>query len=380
METVALPHGESAGFVASYFPFHSRVDNAPRVGVVCVPARALTQAAELASARARAREAPERSPREPTIVHESPAMRRVLDLARAVARTPATVLIRGESGVGKELIARFVHQLSPRHNSPLVKVNCASIPRELFESEFFGHTRGAFTGALRDRVGRFELADGGTLFLDEVGEIPAVEQAKLLRVIQEGEFERVGEERTRRVDVRIIAATNRPLEYDVEAGRFRCDLYFRLNVFPIDVPPLRERADDIVPLAEHFIAKYARRFGREEHTLSVASRERLLSYHWPGNVRELANVIERSLILSTDQRLQVCIPHASPTSTAPDSAVSSGARPTTLASLRQFEVELIRQALQASGGRVSGKDGAAERLGLRPSTLRDRIKALGMRS
>jgi len=391
METVAMQHGESAGFVASYFPFRSRVDNAPRVGVVCIPARGLrglsdTPAREgqvVASARDGLREDIASTLGDANIVYESPAMRRVLELARAVARTPATVLVRGESGVGKELVARFVHKMSSRQSGALVKVNCASIPNELFESEFFGHTRGSFTGALRDRVGRFELAHGGTLFLDEVGEIPVAEQAKLLRVIQEGAFERVGEDRTRNVDVRIIAATNRPLERDIEAGRFRCDLYFRLNVFPIDVPPLRERSEDIVPLAAHFIAKYAQRCGRTGFALSAGDRECLLSYHWPGNVRELSNVIERSVILSAGQRLQVRIPDASPaSSTMPpcaEPAASAVARPTTLASLRQLEVDMIQEALQASGGRVSGKDGAAERLGLRPSTLRDRIKSLGVR-
>ncbi|MFT3928523.1 MAG: sigma 54-interacting transcriptional regulator [Myxococcales bacterium] len=330
------------------------------------------------------REEMERALGDTTIIHRSPGMRRVLELARTVASTPATVLIRGESGVGKELVARFIHQMSPRQDAALVKVNCASIPRELFESEFFGHTRGAFTGALRDRVGRFELAHGGTIFLDEIGEIPAAEQAKLLRVIQEGEFERVGEDRTRRVDVRIVAATNRRLELDVEEGRFRRDLYFRLNVFPIEVPPLRERIEDVVPLAEYFVASYAMRFARRGLVLSTADRERLTSYHWPGNVRELANVMERSVILSTDDRLQVLIPQAHPAPSLPPASMaetpeSAVVRPTTIASLRELEIEMIRAALEESAGRVSGKDGAAERLGLSPSTLRDRIKALGLR-
>ena len=262
-------------------------------------------------------------------------------------------------------------------------MNCASIPRELFESEFFGHSRGSFTGALRDRVGRFELAHGGTIFLDEIGEIPAAEQAKLLRVIQDGEFERVGEDRTRRVDVRIVAATNRQLELDVEAGRFRRDLYFRLNVFPIDVPPLRARLEDVVPLAEYFVANFTHRFARRGLVLSAADCERLTSYHWPGNVRELANVIERSVILSADHRLHVLMPHAHPApSDRPPSAEIGEkpvTRPTTIASLRELEIEMIKEALELSGGRVSGKEGAAERLGLSPSTLRDRIKALGLR-
>lgn len=321
-----------------------------------------------------------------SIVGSSPAMRRVLELARTVADTSATVLVRGESGVGKELVARAIHKASSRRDTPIVKVNCASIPRELFESEFFGHTRGAFTGALRDRVGRFELANGGTLFLDEIGEIPLAEQAKLLRVIQEGEFERVGEDRTRRVDVRIIAATNRRLERDVEEGRFRRDLYFRLNVFPIEVPPLRERLEDVVPLAEHFIATYSARVARRGLVLSSSDRENLRSYAWPGNVRELANVIERSVILAKENRFEVLIPSTRPTPSSfpksPNAAPEAEHRPErpgTLASLRQLEAEMIEEALRISAGKISGKDGAAERLGLHPSTLRDRIKALGLR-
>jgi transcriptional regulator with GAF, ATPase, and Fis domain len=320
------------------------------------------------------------------IVHTSAAMRQVLEHARTVAQTPATALVRGESGVGKELIARAIHQASSRRDTPLVKVNCASIPRELFESEFFGHTRGAFTGALRDRIGRFELAHGGTLFLDEIGEIPLAEQDKLLRVIQEGEFERVGEDRTRRVDVRIIAATNRRLERDVEEGRFRRDLYFRLNVFPIEVPPLRERTDDVVPLAEHFIATYSARMGRKGLELSGSDREKLAAYSWPGNVRELANVIERSVILAKEDRFSVLIPSAPSTPSDFPRAAGSVAepaqavqRPGTLASLRELEMDMIEGALRASSGRISGKEGAAERLGIHPSTLRDRIKSLGLR-
>lgn len=319
------------------------------------------------------------------VVHTSQAMRNVMELARTVAGTSATVLICGESGAGKELVARAIHQGSSRSNAPLVKVNCASIPRELFESEFFGHVRGAFTGAARDRIGRFELSHGGTLFLDEVGEIPLAEQAKLLRVIQEGEFERVGEDRTRRVDVRIVAATNRRLEREVEAGRFRKDLYFRLNVFPIDVPPLRARPEDVVPLAEYFIGLFAARCGRKRLVLSESDRQRLVRYAWPGNVRELASVVERSVILAKEGRLQICLPEASPTiSTFPKAlAVPEQAYQQqavgSVASLRRLEVEMIEDALRHSGGRVSGKNGAAAQLGLNPSTLRDRIKALGVR-
>src|SRR5262249_23415188 len=232
------------------------------------------------------------------IIGSSPSLNRVLEDIDAVAGTTAAVLLESESGVGKELFARALHERSARAQGPLVKVNCASIPKELFESEFFGHVRGAFTGAHRDRAGRFELADRGTLFLDEVGEIPVILQAKLLRVLQESEFERVGDDRTRRVDVRVVAPTNRDLEVEAAAGTFRKDLYYRLSVFPIEVPPLRERREDIVPLAEHFLRTQSTKLGRQGLALGEAHTRLLEAYAWPGNVRELQHAIERAVILS----------------------------------------------------------------------------------
>jgi transcriptional regulator with GAF, ATPase, and Fis domain len=306
------------------------------------------------------------------------ALARQIDL---VAPTDAAVLILGESGTGKELVAREVHRRSGRSARPLIKVNCAAVPRELYESEFFGHARGAFTGALRDRAGRFELADGGTLFLDEVGEIPPELQAKLLRVLQEGELERVGEERTRKVDVRLIAATNRDLRAEAEAGRFRQDLYFRLSVFPIELPPLRRRVEDIPVLAEHFLALAARKLGRPKPRLTLADAQRLQRYGWPGNVRELQHVIERAVILAEGVRPVIELP-------ADPAAASPQARPSPLrdhsdrlltdAEVRRLEADNIRAALRRTAGKVSGPGGAAELLGIRPTTLASRIKALGL--
>ncbi len=319
------------------------------------------------------------------IVGGSAVLRRLLDTIDVVAATGATVLIRGESGVGKELIARAIHERSARRDAALVKVNCASVPKELFESEFFGHVRGAFTGAFKDRAGRFELADGGTLFLDEVGDIPLDLQAKLLRVLQESEFERVGDDRTRKVDVRIVAATNRNLEADVLAGRFRQDLYYRLSVFPLEVPPLRARRDDIVPLAEHFVRSSAKKLGRSDLGFDDAQRAMLLAYDWPGNVRELQHVIERAVILSPapplqlERALQVGAPAAVPMA-PPAGATSDPPQPILKESdLRALEHASIVAALDRSAGRIAGPGGAAELLGTRPSTLRDRMKALGIK-
>ena len=311
------------------------------------------------------------------IIGRSESMRRTLEMVDAVAATPAAVLLRGESGVGKELFARAIHARSDRQSGPLVKVNCASIPRELFESEFFGHVRGAFTGALKDRTGRFELAAGGTLFLDEVGEIPIELQAKLLRVLQENEFERVGDDRTRKADVRLVAATNRNLEADVAAGRLRPDLFYRLNVFPIVIPPLRERIEDIVPLAEHFLAQFCRAMGRPGLELSDSQRERLRQYDWPGNVRELQHVIERSVIISRAGTLQLDLGAAQAAPVPPPRLVEK--RPLTDEELRSLERRNIVDALERARWRITGSGGAAELLGLRPSTLRDRMKSLGIR-
>ncbi len=314
------------------------------------------------------------------IVGNSPALKRMLRRVEAVADTPASVLVLGESGVGKELVAHAIHGQSPRAEGPLVKVNCASIPKELFESEFFGHVKGAFTGAQRDRVGRFQLADGGTLFLDEVGEIPLELQGKLLRVLQESEFERIGDDITRSVDVRVIAATNRNLESEIVAGRFREDLFYRLSVFPVEVPPLRERHEDIVPLAQHFLEQTCKDFGREILKLTKAQAAVLESYAWPGNIRELKNVIERAVILSPGRqlRLDLSMPEAGEPSPVRDSAPTDQDRVLTETEIRDLVRRNIERALDRTGGRVSGKGGAAELLGIRPTTLADRIRAYGI--
>jgi transcriptional regulator with GAF, ATPase, and Fis domain len=317
------------------------------------------------------------------ILGTSSAIRRALESLDAVASTTAAVLIHGESGVGKELFARAVHARSKRASSPLVKVNCASIPESLFESEFFGHVRGSFTGAHKDRVGRFELADGGTLFLDEVGEIPVEMQAKLLRVLQEGEFERVGDDRTRKVDVRIVAATNRDLSAEVQAGSFRRDLFYRLSVFPIEIPPLRERPDDIVPLAQSFLRTIARNAGRPKLELSEDQKGALVDYDWPGNVRELQHVIERAVILSPNPPLQLALALARPSGGSPSAASAPRIRASsgnvmTDDELRKLERDNLVAALEKTSGRISGEGGAAELLKMNPSTLRDRMKALGI--
>src|SRR5690349_3721798 len=315
------------------------------------------------------------------LVGRGPALEAVARQIELVAPTDAAVLILGESGTGKELVARELHRRSGRSARPLIKVNCAAVPRELYESEFFGHARGAFTGAMRDRAGRFELADAGTLFLDEVGEIPPELQAKLLRVLQEGELERIGEERTRKVDVRLIAATNRDLRAEAEAGRFRQDLYFRLSVFPIELPPLRRRVEDIPVLAEHFLALAARRLGRPKPRLTLADAQRLQRYGWPGNVRELQHVIERAVILAEGARPVIELP-ADPAAASPRARPSPpedhGDRVLTDAEVRRLEADNIRAALRRTGGRVSGPGGAAALLGIRPTTLASRIKALGL--
>jgi transcriptional regulator with GAF, ATPase, and Fis domain len=314
------------------------------------------------------------------IIGQSEAVQKTLRQVKLVAPTTAAVMITGESGTGKELIARAIHEDSTRSDRPLIRVNCAAIPRELFESEFFGHVRGAFTGATRDRIGRFELADGGTLFLDEVGEIPLELQGKLLRVLQEGNFERVGQERTRAVDVRVIAATNRDLKQEVQRGRFREDLYFRLNVFPIETVPLRERREDIPLLAQHFLTREGKAL-KSNLRLSEGDARRLARYDWPGNVRELQNVIERAAILSQNGRLRIDLPDTSgalvPTGAARQKA---DARPAVMTSseMRDHERANILAALEACAGKVFGPGGAAEMLDIKPTTLASRIKALGI--
>lgn len=328
------------------------------------------------------------------IVGDSRAVREVLRKVELVAPTDAPVLITGESGTGKELIARAIHAASGRGERPLIRVNCAAVPKDLFESEFFGHVKGAFTGAISERLGRFELADGGTLFLDEVGEIPLELQGKLLRVLQEGEFERLGDQHTRRIDVRLVAATNRRLGDEAHAGRFRADLFYRLNVFPIESVPLRERPEDIPLLASHFLTKVAERFGRDGLRLSRADVEAMQRYHWPGNVRELENLIERAVIVSTGERLIIDLPgerrvasgtaeqgQAVATATADRPLAATGdpfAAPRNEQELLCLERQMIETALAASGGKVSGPGGAAERLGLKPTTLASRIKRHGV--
>jgi transcriptional regulator with GAF, ATPase, and Fis domain len=317
------------------------------------------------------------------IVGGSRAVQAVLAQVAIVAPTHANVLIQGESGTGKELVARAIHDLSERKERLLVRVNCASIPKELFESEFFGHVRGAFTGAVRDRAGRFELADGGTLFLDEIGEIPLELQGKLLRVLQEGQFERVGDERTRTVGVRLISATNRDLLAEAGAGRFRADLYYRLSVFPIEVPPLRERLEDIEELANHFIRQAARRFGVAPPRLTKVTVDQLQRRDWPGNVRELQNVIERAVILAKGGELQLDLPpgdsDGSPSSRLQATLNHNGSEQLSLHELVVREREILLTALQRTNWKVYGADGAASLLGLKPTTLVSKMKRLNLR-
>lgn len=316
-----------------------------------------------------------------SILGNSPALKKVLAQIEMVAPTNASVLVLGESGTGKELVARAIHDRSPRKAAPLVRVNCASIPRELFESEFFGHVRGAFTGALKDRIGRFELAHTGTLFLDEIGEVPLELQGKLLRVLQEGQFEKVGEDRTRTVDVRIIAATNRDLEVEVQNGRFRQDLYYRLSVFPIELPALRERGEDIRMLAQHFVEQSARKLGVPSPRLTLTQIKELESYDWPGNVRELQNVIERAVIRSQNGHLDLSLrangKKAERTGTKADAGPAEV--PASLDELKEHERTLIIDALNKTRGKIYGANGAAALLGLKPTTLSSRVHRMGLK-
>jgi len=314
------------------------------------------------------------------IIGESPALKKVLAQIEMVAPTNAGVLILGESGTGKELVARAIHERSPRKNAALVRVNCASVPRELFESEFFGHVRGAFTGAVKDRVGRFELAHGGTLFLDEIGEVPLELQSKLLRVLQEGQFEKLGEDRTRTVDVRIIAATNRDLEGEVKAGRFRQDLYYRLSVFPIELPPLRDRVEDIPALAQNFLVQSARKLGLNPPRLTSPQLKDLQFYDWPGNVRELQNVIERAAIRSRGGHLELGLPRGESLRSAPLKVESRAqSTPASLGEIKAHERNLILDALAKTRGKIYGSDGAAVLLGLKPTTLSSRVHRMGLK-
>jgi transcriptional regulator with GAF, ATPase, and Fis domain len=315
------------------------------------------------------------------IVGKSRALRRVLQQVELVAGTDATVLILGESGTGKELIAREIQERGKRAGRPFVRVNCSAIPREIFESEFFGHIRGAFTGALRDREGRFEIANGGTLFLDEVGDLPLELQPKLLRVLQEGQYERLGDDRTRHTDVRIIAATNHDLDSRVRGGLFREDLFYRLSVFPIELPPLRARRDDIPQLAMHFAKTCASRLGVPTPRLSIDVAERLTHYSWPGNVRELQNVIERAVILAKGGSLQVT--HGVELGTRRDTHLDGSPDADVIVTdheWRHRERTNVLAALKRAKGRIYGAGGAAALLGVKPSTLSSRLKSLGIQA
>jgi transcriptional regulator with GAF, ATPase, and Fis domain len=319
-------------------------------------------------------------PRLGGMVGQSEALRRVLQQVDLVADTDATVLITGESGTGKELVARAIHERSRRRQGPLVTVNCAAIPETLFESELFGHVRGSFTGAVTDRPGRFEAAHKGTLILDEIGEVPLAMQPKLLRVLQEKELERVGETRSRKVDARIIAVTNRELGAEVEDGRFRADLFYRLTVFPIRNPSLRERREDIPLLGRHFIQQAARRLGRNPPPIAEALLRQLANRDWPGNIRELENAVERAVILARDSPIRFDPP--GPEMLGGYKASRAPAPPPPLlsrAAIEQHQREAITAALAQTGGRVAGAHGAAALLGMKPTTLYSRILALGLR-
>jgi PAS domain S-box-containing protein len=315
------------------------------------------------------------------IIGQSFSLQTILKQIEMVSPTDASILITGESGTGKELIAHEIHKRSPRSSRPMVRVNCASIPRELYESEFFGHVKGAFTGAIKDRVGRFELANGGTLFLDEVGEIPLDLQSKLLRVLQEGTFERVGDEKTFKSDVRVIAATNRNLKRDVENGNFREDLFYRLNVFPLEVPPLRERRDDLPLLAGHFLKLAQEKFNRRGIKFSKANIMTLENYDWPGNIRELQNVIERAVIIAQSDRLVLDLakgPKNRKISTQNQFAKTFN-KVLTFEEIKQLERENILNALKRTNWKIFGKDGAAALLGIPPTTLTTRIQRMGLK-
>ncbi|MBH0195817.1 MAG: sigma 54-interacting transcriptional regulator [Nitrospira sp.] len=304
------------------------------------------------------------------IVGENQHIKSVLRLVEQVAPTDSTVLIRGDTGTGKELMARAIHNLSRRKTRSLVKVNCGAIPANLVESELFGHEKGAFTGALQRRIGRFELADGGTIFLDEVGELPLDAQVKLLRVLQEREIERVGSGHSINVDVRVIAATNRDLHAAVKAGSFRADLLYRLNVFPIDMPPLSARASDIPLLVDRFVAKFSHKLGKQIDGVSHSTMDRLMKYAWPGNIRELENVIERATILTNGPLLQI------------DNVLLQGnaaPMPPTSDSLEAVERTHILHVFQDTHWVIEGNQGAATRLGLHPNTLRSRMQKLGIK-
>jgi len=320
------------------------------------------------------------------LVGQSAPLRHIVSQIDLVAPTDASVLILGETGTGKELVAREIHRRSRRKDKALVRVNCASIPKELYESEFFGHARGAFTGAIKDRAGRFETAEGGTIFLDEIGEVPLEMQSKLLRILQEKRYERVGEDRTRLADVRIVGATNRDLKKEVAAGRFREDLYYRLNVFPIQVPPLRERADDIAVLAKHFIELSVKELRCPKPRLTRAGIVKLQSYNWPGNIRELRNVIERAVIISRGGPLDFDLAVTNSAPPPPSSKSQPGETGDTVGAEFLTEPEMLQReranlaaVLDKANWKIKGADGAAELLGVKPTTLLSRIKKMGLK-
>ncbi len=326
-------------------------------------------------------------PEEPSVrgrfrlVGQAPAIRQIYGVIEKVANTPSTVLITGETGTGKELIARALHENSARHAGPFIKINCAAIPKTLMESELFGYEKGAFTGAVGAKPGRFELAHGGTLFLDEIGEIPVEMQVKLLRVLQESEFERVGGIKTIKVDVRLVTATNRDLEQDISAGSFREDLYYRLNVVPIHIPPLRERREDIPLLVEHFLAKFNDRLKKQIDSVSADAIARLISYHWPGNIRELENLMERTMLFCERSEIQVSdlppeIGGLSPASAAASPNAAS-LKEAVRAETERVERELIQKALDETGGNVTQ---AARKLKISRKSLQTKMKELGLRT
>ncbi|MGV7222209.1 MAG: sigma-54 interaction domain-containing protein [Nitrospinales bacterium] len=315
-----------------------------------------------------------------SVIGESPALTRVLKQVDSVAKKNVTVLIQGETGTGKELIAREIHQRSHRNDKPIIKVNCGAIPDTLFESEFFGHKKGAFTGAVKDRIGRFQLADGGTLFLDEVGEIPLDLQSKLLRVLQEGQFEQVGDDVTKEIDVRVVTATNRDLKEEVKEGRFREDLFYRLNVVPVVVPPLRERVEDIPLLANHFVTQACRQFNMPAMIITDENIQALQQYEWPGNIRELQNVVQRAVITASNNSLsfdsiQPSTQNSEDIPPCPDEKTSGNLQ----VNSHQLGKEAILAALKKTNWKVFGPRGAGELLKIAPANLSYRIKKLGLK-
>ncbi len=328
----------------------------------------------------------------PEIVGASLNFQTAMKEAESVAGTDTAVLLRGETGTGKELLAHHIHARSPRGHLPLMTINCAALPAGLIESEIFGHEKGAFTGAFLRKLGRFEIANGGTIFLDEIGELPLETQGKFLRVLQHGTFERLGSAKTLKADVRIIAATNQPLEHLVAERKFRSDLFYRLNVFPITLPPLRERREDILPLVYYFTKKYRARFGKRVASINEASLQRLYDYHWPGNVRELQHLIERAVLIAEGEELDIMPPIAFENAIASRGSVHTAvpqrevvtARPAPLppielVTLEENERRHIEQIIRHTRGRIAGPLGAAAILGVPPSTLRSRMNKLGLK-